>query len=88
MLIHTSECWSSTSDKDTSSIISGAFDLQEEKILDTKELMELCTRTEESFPGFSKFEFSQIVDATDNFSEDRNVGWGGFAKIYKVTISL
>ncbi|OEL32924.1 Cysteine-rich receptor-like protein kinase 19 [Dichanthelium oligosanthes] len=63
--------------------IAGAMDLQEPKILATEELLELCTRTEESCPGFKKFEFSQIVDATDNFSEDRNVGWGGFAKIYK-----
>lgn len=62
------------------------MDLQEQKILDTEELLELCTRTEGSCPGFKKFEFSQIVDATDNFSEARNVGWGGFAKIYKVSL--
>lgn len=61
--------------------------MQEQKILDTEELLELCTRAEESYPGFKKFEFSQIVDATDKFSEDRNVGCGGFAKVYKVFIT-
>ncbi|CAL5049868.1 unnamed protein product [Urochloa decumbens] len=69
--------------KDRLSIISGAMDLQEQNILDTEELLELCTRTEESCLGFKKFEFSQIVHATDNFSENRNIGWGGFAKVYK-----
>ncbi|CAN6215826.1 unnamed protein product [Urochloa humidicola] len=64
-------------------LLAGAMDLQEQKILNTEELLELCTHTEESCPGFKKFEFSQIVHATDNFSEDRNVGWGGFARIYK-----
>uniref|UniRef100_A0A0D9WTG6 Protein kinase domain-containing protein n=1 Tax=Leersia perrieri TaxID=77586 RepID=A0A0D9WTG6_9ORYZ len=58
-------------------------DLQEQKILDTKELVELCVRTEELFPGFSKFDFSQIVHATDNFSEKNNIGRGGFATVYK-----
>ncbi|CAD6335666.1 unnamed protein product [Miscanthus lutarioriparius] len=62
---------------------AGAMDLQGQKILDTEELLELCTHTEESCSGFRKFEFSQIVNATDTFSEDRNVGWGGFAKVYK-----
>jgi len=57
--------------------------LQEQKILDTEELLELCLRTEECCPGFKKFEFFQIVDATDNFSENRNVGYGGFATVYK-----
>ncbi|KAG2613892.1 hypothetical protein PVAP13_4KG399800 [Panicum virgatum] len=61
----------------------GAVDLQEQKILDTEELLELCLRTEECCPGFKKFEFFQIVDATDNFSENRNVGYGGFATVYK-----
>ena len=63
------------------------MDLQGQKILDTEELLELCTHTEESCSGFRKFEFSQIVNATDTFSEDRNVGWGGFAKVYKVIIT-
>uniref|UniRef100_A0A0E0E5L2 Protein kinase domain-containing protein n=1 Tax=Oryza meridionalis TaxID=40149 RepID=A0A0E0E5L2_9ORYZ len=38
----------------------GTVYLQEQKILDIEELVELCTRTEESCPGFSKFDFSQI----------------------------
>ncbi|KAL6603211.1 hypothetical protein ACP70R_043572 [Stipagrostis hirtigluma subsp. patula] len=62
---------------------AGAMDRQEQNILDTEELVALCTRTEESCPGFTKFEFHQISDATENFSEDRFVGWGGFATVYK-----
>lgn len=61
--------------------------LQEQKILDIEELVELCTRTEESCPGFSKFDFSQILHATDNFSENSNIGRGGFATVYKVIIT-
>ncbi|CAN6200680.1 unnamed protein product [Urochloa humidicola] len=63
--------------------LAGALDLQEQKILDIEELLELCVRTEECCSGFRKFEFFQIVDVTDNFSENRNVGWGGFATVYK-----
>ncbi|RLM48952.1 cysteine-rich receptor-like protein kinase 10 isoform X1 [Panicum miliaceum] len=62
---------------------AGAVALQEQKILDTEDLLELCIRTEEYCSAFKKFEFFQIVDATDNFSENRNVGCGGFATIYK-----
>ncbi|KAF0904560.1 hypothetical protein E2562_035455 [Oryza meyeriana var. granulata] len=61
----------------------GTVDLQEQKIIDIKELVELCARTEESCPGFAKFDFSQIVHATDNFSEKNNIGQGGFARVYK-----
>nr|CAB3471265.1 unnamed protein product [Digitaria exilis] len=64
-------------------ITSGALDLQEQQTLDTEELLELCIRTEGCFSGFKRFEFSEIVDATDNFSENRNVGRGGFATVYK-----
>jgi hypothetical protein len=87
LFCHIIECCSSTGDKDRSSILSGAKDSQEQKILDTQELLELCTRTEERFPRYTRFEFSQIVDATANFSENRKVGWGGFATIYKVIIT-
>ena len=61
--------------------------MQEQKILDTKELLELCIRTEECCSGLKKFEFFQIVDATDNFSENRNIECGGFATVYKVIIN-
>ncbi|CAN6220287.1 unnamed protein product [Urochloa humidicola] len=63
--------------------LARALDLQEQKILDIEELLELCIRTEECCSGFRKFEFFQIVDATGNFSENRNVGCGGFATVYK-----
>lgn len=63
------------------------MDFQEQKIVDVEELLELCSRTEETCPGFKKFEFDQIVHATDNFSENQNVGCGGFATVYKVIVT-
>ncbi|CAD6338533.1 unnamed protein product [Miscanthus lutarioriparius] len=63
--------------------LAGALDLREQKSLDIEELLELCIRTQESCSGFRRFEFFQIIDATDNFSESRKVGWGGFATVYK-----
>jgi hypothetical protein len=59
--------------------------LHEQKILDTEEMLVLCARAEESCPTFKKIEFNQIVDATDNFSESQNIGYGGFANVYMVT---
>ncbi|XP_047086936.1 putative cysteine-rich receptor-like protein kinase 20 [Lolium rigidum] len=61
----------------------GKLDLQEQKIFDIEELVDLCTNIEEACTGFTKFNFFQIVDATDNFSEKRIVGWGGFGTVYK-----
>lgn len=61
--------------------------MQEQRTLDTEELLDLCIRTEECCSGFKRFEFFQIVGATDNFSENRNVGCGGFATVYKVIIT-
>ncbi|CAM0909596.1 unnamed protein product [Alopecurus aequalis] len=61
----------------------GKLDPQEQKIFDIKELVNLCTCIEEACTGFSKFSFFQIVDATDNFSENRILGWGGFGTVYK-----
>uniref|UniRef100_A0A8I7BJT8 Protein kinase domain-containing protein n=1 Tax=Hordeum vulgare subsp. vulgare TaxID=112509 RepID=A0A8I7BJT8_HORVV len=57
--------------------------LQEQKTLDNKELVEFCMRTGEYYPGFTEFTYFQIVDATDNFSEKRYLGSGGFATAYK-----
>jgi len=64
-------------------IYSGTVDLQEQKFLDIEELVDLCTRTEETCPGFAKFSFFQIVDATDKFSEKKIIGLGGFGTVYK-----
>ncbi|KQK17282.1 putative cysteine-rich receptor-like protein kinase 20 isoform X2 [Brachypodium distachyon] len=61
----------------------GTVDLQEQTIFDIEELVKLCTRVEEACTGFAKFNFFQIVDATDNFSEKRIIGWGGFSTVYK-----
>ncbi|EEC81230.1 hypothetical protein OsI_24279 [Oryza sativa Indica Group] len=58
-------------------------DKQEQKIMDMEEIMKLCIQTEENYPGFRKFGFFQLVDATDGFSENRNVGIGGFGTVYK-----
>ncbi|GJN39202.1 hypothetical protein PR202_gb28304 [Eleusine coracana subsp. coracana] len=63
------------------------MNLQEQKILDIEELLELCSRTEENCSGFKKFEFDQIIHATDNFSQKRNAGCGGFATVYKGLLS-
>ncbi|TKW22971.1 hypothetical protein SEVIR_4G263000v4 [Setaria viridis] len=64
-------------------MLGGIMELQEEKVMDTDELVKLCTRTEVSCPGFKKFDFFEIVDGTDNFSTKRIVGRGGFGTVYK-----
>ena len=33
---------------------------------------------------FSVFDFDDILDATDNFSEENKLGEGGFGPVYKV----
>jgi predicted Ser/Thr protein kinase len=35
---------------------------------------------------FSVFDFHQILEATDNFSEENKLGEGGFGPVYKVNI--
>uniref|UniRef100_A0A0E0ADK7 Protein kinase domain-containing protein n=1 Tax=Oryza glumipatula TaxID=40148 RepID=A0A0E0ADK7_9ORYZ len=56
---------------------------QEEKIMDIEAVLKLFVHTEENYPGFRKFDFIQIVDATDGFSEKRILGKGGFGTVYK-----
>ncbi|EEC81215.1 hypothetical protein OsI_24255 [Oryza sativa Indica Group] len=57
---------------------------QEEKIMDIEAVLKLFVHTEENYPGFRKFDFIQIVDATDGFSEKRILGKGGFGTVYKL----
>ena len=33
---------------------------------------------------FSMFDFEQLLEATNNFSEENKVGQGGFGAVYKV----
>jgi len=33
---------------------------------------------------FSVFDFEQVLEATDNFSEENKLGQGGFGAVYKV----
>uniref|UniRef100_A0ACD5ZCU2 Uncharacterized protein n=1 Tax=Avena sativa TaxID=4498 RepID=A0ACD5ZCU2_AVESA len=61
----------------------GTMDLQQQKVFDIEELVELCTRIEQACVGFAKFNFFQIVDATDNFSGKTILGCGGFGTVYK-----
>lgn len=62
---------------------SGIEEQHKQKVMDVDELVKLCSRTEASCPGFKSFDFLQIVDATDNFSDKRIVGRGGFGTVYK-----
>ncbi|CAN6162922.1 unnamed protein product [Urochloa humidicola] len=61
--------------------------LQEQKVKDVEALVKLCTSTQESYPGFKKYDFFQIVDGTEKFSEKRIVGSGGFGTVYKGELS-
>jgi hypothetical protein len=41
-------------------------------------------RIEEGNSGFSLYDFSQIKEATSNFSSENKLGQGGFGTVYKV----
>ena len=43
-------------------------------------------RIEEGNSGFSLYDFSQIKEATSNFSSENKLGQGGFGPVYKVNI--
>jgi hypothetical protein len=43
-------------------------------------------KIEESDSEFSLYEFDQIADATNNFSDESKLGQGGFGPVYKVLI--
>lgn len=41
-------------------------------------------KIEDTGSEFSLYDFSQITDATDNFSQNNILGEGGFGPVYKV----
>lgn len=41
-------------------------------------------KIEESDSEFALYDFDQIADATNNFSDDNKLGQGGFGPVYKV----
>lgn len=45
-------------------------------------------RIEEGNSGFSLYDFSQIKEATQNFSRENKLGQGGFGAVYKVNYIL
>lgn len=46
----------------------------------------LVWRLEERSSEFSLFEFSELLEATDNFAAENRLGQGGFGPVYKVNI--
>jgi hypothetical protein len=44
----------------------------------------LVWRLEERSSEFSLFEFSELLEATDNFAAENRLGQGGFGPVYKV----
>jgi hypothetical protein len=63
---------------------SGKVDLQEQETMDVEKLVNLCTHIGKRCPGFKEFGFIEIVNGTENFSEKRIIGRGGYGTVYKV----
>jgi hypothetical protein len=45
-------------------------------------------RTEGTNSDFFLYDFSQLKEATNNFSNDNKLGQGGFGTVYKVAMNL
>ena len=46
--------------------------------------VELVWGTEGNNPDFTFFNYSQVLDATNDFSVENKLGQGGFGPVYKV----
>ena len=53
--------------------------------MEMEQVLELW-RIEERDSEFLLYDFDQIADATDNFSDHHKLGQGGFGPVYKVRI--
>jgi hypothetical protein len=71
-----------------SSLILGNTDLHNEAARNITEENALVWRLEEKSSEFTLFEFSEILQATRNFSKESLLGQGGFGPVYKVNALL
>ena len=58
--------------------------LQDKAGMDRTEENALVWRIEEKSSEFTLFDLSQLLQATENFSEGNRLGQGGFGPVYKV----
>lgn len=59
--------------------------MQDKAVVNTRvEENALVWRIEEKSSEFTLFDLSQLLKATENFSEGNRLGQGGFGPVYKV----
>ena len=67
-----------------SSLNIGKIDLHDEVVTNRPEEDALVWRLEEKSSEFTLYDFSEILQATDNFFKENLLGQGGFGPVYKV----